>query len=59
MQRLPTDAAVPIAIWPYNQGDAFFSDARHARLQELKTPQQGVSDEGRACALQTDRDAEP
>jgi len=26
----------PIVIWPYNRGDAFFSDAQQARLQELK-----------------------
>jgi hypothetical protein len=36
MARLPADAPMPIVIWPYNRGDAFFTDAQQARLQELK-----------------------
>jgi hypothetical protein len=36
MQRLLTEAAVPIVIWPYNRGDALFSEAQHARLLEMK-----------------------
>jgi hypothetical protein len=48
MQRLPVDAAVPIGIWPYNRGDAFFSDAQQARLQDLKRRQGGLTAEERA-----------
>ncbi len=36
MQHLSGDAFSPITIWPYNQGDAYFTDAQQARLQELK-----------------------
>ena len=36
MQRLASDADTPIIIWPYNRGDAFFSEAQQARLKELK-----------------------
>ena len=37
MSHLPADAPTPIVIWPYNRGDAFFSDEQQRRLQELKT----------------------
>ncbi len=37
MQQIPSDAFSPITIWPYNLGDAYFSDAQQARLQELKS----------------------
>jgi len=37
MQHLSGDAFSPIAIWPYNMGDAYFTDAQQARLQELKS----------------------
>jgi citrate lyase gamma subunit len=30
---------VPIAIVPFNRGDAFFTRAQHDRLQELKARQ--------------------
>jgi hypothetical protein len=43
MQQLPPDAAVPIAIWPYNQGDDFFTEAQQARLQELKRRQENLT----------------
>jgi hypothetical protein len=36
MALLPHDPPAPIVIWPYNRGDAFFSEAQQARLQELK-----------------------
>lgn len=36
MQHLSGDPFSPITIWPYNQGDAYFSDAQQTRLQELK-----------------------
>jgi len=36
MQHLSGDAFVPVTIWPYNMGDAYFSDAQQAKLQELK-----------------------
>ena len=37
MEILPDDDAAPIVIWPYNRGDAFFTDAQQARLEELKS----------------------
>jgi hypothetical protein len=46
-KRLPADVAVPIVIWPYNQGDAF-SEAQQARLQELKSRQGSLSQEEHA-----------
>ncbi len=36
LQRLPPDTPAPIVIWPFNQGDAFWTDAQQSRLQELK-----------------------
>jgi hypothetical protein len=36
MQSAPHAAALPIIIWPYNQGDAFFTEEQQARLQTLK-----------------------
>lgn len=39
MQHLSGDAFAPIIIWPYNLGDAYFTDAQQARLQELKSRQ--------------------
>lgn len=47
MQRLPGDAATPIVIWPYNRGDAFFTDAQQARLQELKIRRNSLTSEER------------
>jgi hypothetical protein len=37
LSLLPDDALMPIVIWPYNRGDIFFTDAQQARLQELKS----------------------
>jgi hypothetical protein len=37
MALLPDDDAMPIVIWPYNRGDTFFTDAQQARLQELRS----------------------
>jgi hypothetical protein len=48
MQHLPGDAAVPIIIWPYNQGDPFFTEAQQARLQELKRRQESLTAQERA-----------
>ena len=48
MQRLPADADMPIVIWPYNRGDAFFRDAQQARLQELKGRREALTAEERA-----------
>ena len=31
-----SDTPLPIVIWPYNRGDAFFTDAQQARMQDLK-----------------------
>jgi hypothetical protein len=36
MTRLAGNAPTPIVILPYNQGDAFFTQAQQDRLQELK-----------------------
>jgi hypothetical protein len=48
MRRLPGTASVPIVIWPYNQGDAFFAEDQQARLQELKQCQDVLTAEERA-----------
>lgn len=37
MRQLPSDAFSPITIWPYNLGDAYFSEAQQSRLQNLKS----------------------
>src|SRR5438132_1040124 len=37
MSLLPADPPTPIVIWPYNRGDTFFTDAQQARLQELRS----------------------
>ena len=47
MQHLSGDAFSPIVIWPYNLGDAYFSDAQQARLQELKNRQETLAVEER------------
>jgi hypothetical protein len=36
MRKLKDQAETPIVIWPYNHGDAFFSNEQNARLQQLK-----------------------
>lgn len=48
MPRLDADASLPIVIWPYNRGDAFWSDAQQGRLQELKGRLNGLSAAERA-----------
>lgn len=45
LQQIPSDAFSPITIWPYNQGDAYFSDAQQARLQELKSHRETLTPE--------------
>jgi len=45
MQYLSGDAFSPITIWPYNLGDAYFSDAQQARLQELKGRRETITAE--------------
>ena len=47
MRSLPGDAPQPIVIWPYNQGDAFFSDAQQRRLQDLKSRRVSLTAEER------------
>ena len=44
MARLSGDAPTPIVIWPYNRGDAFFSEAQQNRLQELKNRREALSE---------------
>ena len=48
LRQMPDEATVPIVIWPYNQGDAFFTQAQQARLQELKQRQDSLTPEERA-----------
>lgn len=48
MQRLPGDAPAPIVLWPYNRGDAFFTDAQQSRLQDLKARRDTLSSEEHA-----------
>jgi hypothetical protein len=48
MRRMPTDATVPIVIWPYNHGDPFFTEEQQARLQELKLRRDALTAEERA-----------
>jgi len=48
MQHLSGDAYSPIVIWPYNLGDAYFTDAQQARLQSLKSRQETLTEEERA-----------
>ncbi len=45
MQQIPSDAFSPITIWPYNLGDAYFSDAQQDRLQELKGRRESLTPE--------------
>lgn len=40
IQRLSGDSFSPIFIWPYNLGDAYFTDAQQAKLQDLKSRQE-------------------
>jgi hypothetical protein len=47
MTRLPAGAPTPIGIWPYNRGDAFFTDAQQARLQALKGRRDTLPEAGR------------
>lgn len=47
MQHLSGDAFSPIVIWPYNLGDAYFTDAQQARLQELRSRQETLTVEER------------
>jgi hypothetical protein len=44
MRLLPPDASGPIIIWPFNRGDAFFTEAQQARLEELKSRSDRLTD---------------
>jgi hypothetical protein len=44
LSLLPDDAQLPIVIWPYERGDHFFSDAQQARLQELKSRRDSLTE---------------
>lgn len=48
MEGLCGDAPAPIVVSPYNKGDAFFSGAKQARLQELKDRGDTLTAEERA-----------
>ena len=43
LQHLPQGAPAPIVIWPYNQGDPYWTNAQQARLQDLKTRQAALT----------------
>ncbi len=43
LQRLPPDTPAPIVIWPFNRGDAFWTDAQQTRLQDLKSRHDALS----------------
>ncbi len=43
MTQSPAAGSMPIVIWPYNRGDAFFSQAQQARLEELKGRQDNLT----------------
>ena len=45
MQTLLLPATQPIVIWPYNHGDAFFTQTQQTRLQELKAQRETLSSE--------------
>lgn len=47
MQRLSSDSFSPVVIWPYSLGDAYFTDAQQARLQELTSRQETLTVEER------------
>ena len=42
--QLPNSVPAPIIIWPYNTGDVYFSDAQQARLQDLKSRAESLTD---------------
>jgi hypothetical protein len=44
MARLAGDAPTPIVIWPYNRGDAYYSETQQARLQDLKSRRATLTD---------------
>ena len=45
MQSVACDATRPIVIWPYNRGDAFFTEAQQARLRDLKARRRSLAPE--------------
>ena len=44
MARLPDNTPAPIVIWPYNRGDAYFTEEQQARLQELKARRETLTE---------------
>ncbi len=48
LPRLPEAASAPIVIWAFNRGDAFFTEAQEARLQELKARRETLTEAERA-----------
>lgn len=48
MRCMSGAALVPIIIWPYNQGDAYFTEGQQARLQSLRQRQEALTAEERA-----------
>ena len=47
MRNLQGDWELPIVIWPFNQGDTYFTDAQQARLQDLKQRRDSLNHEER------------
>ena len=48
MSRLTDAPTTPIVIWPFNRADAFFTDTQQARLQELKSRHDTLTEVERA-----------
>lgn len=44
MALLSSDASSPIISWPYNRGDAFFTEEQQIRLQELKSRRNSLTE---------------
>lgn len=51
LSRLSGEPESPIAIWPYNHGDRFFSVTQQARLEELKALAQRTPKESEELEL--------
>ena len=48
MSRLTDATTTPIVIWPFNRANVFFTDEQQARLQELKSRHDTLTEAERA-----------
>lgn len=48
MAQVSGETPTPIVIWPYNRGDAFFTDAQQRRLTSLKARRETITADERA-----------